>query len=98
VSDIHDLIREKLPGQRFGIFYGTGEGTFFPDGSEDSSGFVVAEDGSHWFYWTDWIEGRAAFGTWESELFQDEWNECSEYSDALRAAQQQRPADPEDGE
>ena len=86
MATIHDLIAETLPGQRFGIFYSTGEGRFYPNGEEESSGFVVAEDGSHWFYWTTWQDGRVGFKIWESELYQEEWSDCPEYQSAAQAA------------
>ncbi len=80
------LIRERIGDQQYGIFHNVGEGTFFPDGSEDCSGFVVTEDGAHYFYWTDWQDGRKTFGTWESELFQEEWTDSSEYLQARQSA------------
>jgi hypothetical protein len=52
---------------RFAVFDEVGEGTIFPDGTEDVSGHVVAEDGRVFFFWTDWDaeRGQPTLGTWQ---------------------------------
>jgi hypothetical protein len=89
MSDIDALVREKLPGQRFGVFFNTGEGITLPNGEEVQSGFVVAQDGSHWLYWTGWQDGRVVFAEWQPEQPQSEWADSREYQRALADAQPQ---------
>jgi hypothetical protein len=97
MSKLDDLIREKLPGQRFGVFYSTGEGYYFPNGVEAQSGFVVAEDGSHWSYWTDYelTAGCVVIEDWQPVFQHWEWPESAEYRAALAAS---RSAGQEGGE
>lgn len=82
------LIAEKIPGQRFGVFFSTGEGRFFPNGEEESSGCVVTDRDDHYHYWTKWDHwaGRAAFDGWDSLPPQNDWYNDEEYRDARRAA------------
>jgi hypothetical protein len=63
-----NLIAQRLSG-RFAIFHDVGEGTIFPDGTEDLSGFVIDERGDHYFFWVDWdtAAGHATLGTWVRE-------------------------------
>ena len=91
MNSIRELICKKLPGQRFGVFFSTGEGSFFPDGTEESSGYVVAEDGTHWFYWTDWMDGREIINDWQNVRYDPQWATSSEYANAALAAA--RPAE-----
>ena len=60
------LIGERGIG-RFALFDEVGEGTVFPDGTEDVSGHVIAEDGRVFFFWTAWDaeRGRPTLGTWQ---------------------------------
>lgn len=53
MSALRALIAAKLPGQRFALFFNTDE-----DGGE-SSGFVVDDQGRHWAYWTETVDGRS---------------------------------------
>lgn len=80
------LINERLGGRRYGVFFATGEGSFFPNGVEESSGCVVDEDGRHYAYWTGWdgAAGRARFDQWE--LIADGGWDDEEYRDARRDA------------
>ena len=84
------LIEERLPGQKYGVFFSVGEGSFYPDGTEESSGFVAAEDGSHWFYWTGWQDGREVLADWTALAHDPVWEKAvlgtAEYQRALRAA------------
>ena len=47
------LIRAKGL-KRWAYFFTTGEGCFFPDGTEECSGNVIDEYGRDFFFWTDW--------------------------------------------
>lgn len=85
------LIEERLPGKRYGVFFATGEGRFFEDGTEESSGSVVTEDDDHYDYWTGWDAdaGRATFVRWQPIEGCEEhggWRGDQEYRDARRAA------------
>src|SRR5687768_9414594 len=51
------LIRERGL-ERYGLFFGTGEGSFLPDGTEAGSGYVVDERGRVFFWWTGWDAER----------------------------------------
>jgi hypothetical protein len=53
VSDLPTLIAENV-GEPFGLFFCTGEGSFFPNGEEESSGMVVTRSGRHFGFWTGW--------------------------------------------
>jgi hypothetical protein len=61
-----DLIAERIVG-RFAIFWDVGEGTMFPDGTEDMSGHVIDEQGRIYIFWTEWdaSRNRPMFGTWK---------------------------------
>ena len=85
MSDIYALVREKLPGQRFAVFFNTGEGILLPNGDEVQSGFVVAEDGSHWSYWTDWelVAGRVVIEDWQPTFPHWRWADSEEYQRAV---------------
>jgi hypothetical protein len=52
---------------RYAYFHVAGEGRFFPDGTEDVSGYVVDDRGREFFFWTGWEPERGAvtFRTWE---------------------------------
>ena len=52
-----ELIREKGL-RRYGLFYVTGEGEAFPDGTESASGYVVDSHGRVFFFWLGWDHGR----------------------------------------
>ena len=87
-----NLIRERLPGKRFGVFYATGEGDFFPNGVEEASGHVVDDEGRHYTFWTSWSHARSAveFGWWYDVEPSPEdlagWQDSEEYRDARRQA------------
>jgi hypothetical protein len=53
--------------ERDAYFHVTGEGRYFPDGTEDVSGYVVDDRGREFFFWTGWDAERGAviFRTWE---------------------------------
>ena len=83
------LIEARIPGQRYGVFFSTGEGSFFPNGREESSGAVVAEDGEHYDYWTGWDAERGVerFDTWQHiDDDRDGWMDDAEYRAARRVA------------
>ena len=49
VATLERLLAERGVG-RYATFSEVGEGTFFPDGTEDASGFVVDQRGRVFFY------------------------------------------------
>jgi hypothetical protein len=82
------LIREQLGALRYGVFFCTGEGSFFPDGVEEASGQVVAEDGRHFTFWTTWDEaaGAPTFAWWDEVDPDASWDRDTEYRDARAEA------------
>lgn len=48
-----NLIAQRLAG-RFIILDDVGEGTIFPDDTEETSGIVLDEHGDLWSFWTAW--------------------------------------------
>lgn len=74
--------------ERYGLFFGTGEGSFFPDGTEEGSGYVVDHLGRVFFWWTGWDAERGAvnFETWEQVEPDPVWTQSAEYRRARRAA------------
>jgi hypothetical protein len=55
--------------KRFALFGTSGEGKFNPDGTEETSGFVLNEDGQVWGFWTGWDrrEQRLVIDDWWAE-------------------------------
>lgn len=87
-------ITERLDGERFGIFFDSGEGRFYPNGFEETSGQIVTASGRHFTFWTDWDEtnARVTFD-WFRELEPDEmvcaaadWADSKEYRRARAEA------------
>jgi hypothetical protein len=42
--------------KQYGLFAVTGEGTFTPDGYEETSGYILSSEGKAFFFWTGWDE------------------------------------------
>jgi hypothetical protein len=82
------LLEARLPDKRYGVFFSVGEGSFFPNGVEESSGSVVTEDGDHYSYWTGWDDagGCETFATWTPIDGRSDWLDCDEYRVARRDA------------
>lgn len=87
-SSLCTLIAEKV-GEPFGLFFCTGEGRFFPDGTEESSGCVVTRSGRHFDFWTGWdaTHGHLSLERWQPLVSHDEWFDDTEYVDAVAEAQ-----------
>jgi hypothetical protein len=87
-ATLDTMIRQRIGAQRYGLFFSVGEGSFYPDGSEESSGTIVAEDGCHYSYWTDWdyVQGCQIFAIWRQINPQNDWRQNVEYRDARRDA------------
>jgi hypothetical protein len=87
VSDIRALIGEKV-GEPFGLFFCTGEGRFFPNGDEESSGCVVTRSGRHFDFWTAWDaqSKQMILEHWHAIVPHDDWFENAEYVDAIAEA------------
>jgi hypothetical protein len=71
----------------FGYFSVTGEGRFWPDGTEESSGNVIGPDGRVFLFWTAWDAERVAptFRIWREQPTRERWLRCAEYRSARRA-------------
>ena len=82
------LIREKIPGKRFGVFFSTGEGRFYENGWEECSGSVVTEDDEHYDYWTGWDADHQCvkLNRWVPYERNGAWSSVREYQDARREA------------
>ncbi len=88
-ASLDALIRAKGL-KRWAYFFTTGEGTFFPDGSEECSGNVVDEQGRVFFFWTAWDAERGIpkLRIWEREDPEPRWAESAEYHRARAAVGQ----------
>ena len=86
VATLERLLAERGVG-RYATFSEVGEGTFFPDGTEDASGFVVDQHGRVFFYWTGWDAERDAvvFSTWKQVAPEPGWERDPEYQRARAA-------------
>jgi hypothetical protein len=73
--------------ERFAYFLVSGEGTFFPNGLESASGFVIDEHGRVFSFWTAWdAEGeRLTFSEWEQVEPRPHWERRAEYRRARAA-------------
>jgi hypothetical protein len=69
------------------LFFVSGEGEFFPNGIEESSGFVVDHEGRVYSFWTGWDAERdeVGFTEWEQVEPEPSWREDEEYRQALEA-------------
>jgi hypothetical protein len=85
--DLDTLIRAQGI-TRYGLFFCTGEGNYLPDGSEIGSGYVIAQDGAVYAYWTGWDTKaqRLTFETWEQIQPEPDWLEEAEYRNARKQA------------
>jgi hypothetical protein len=87
------LIRAKGL-KRWAYFFTTGEGCFFPDGTEECSGNVIDEYGRVFFFWTDWDaeHNTPMMRIWEQEEPESRWAASAEYRRARRAVGLPPPA------
>jgi hypothetical protein len=87
------LITARGIGQ-YGLFFVRGEGEFFPNGVEESSGFVVDGQGRVYSFWTGWDEARQEvhFSTWEQVEPEPEWLEDEQSLQAREAVGLDTPA------
>jgi len=67
--------------ESWAYFFVTGEGRFFPNGVEESSGNVITPGGQVYTFWTGWDVGQAAvtFRIWREEQPEPRWMRSSEY-------------------
>lgn len=77
-------LRQLVEGRglgRYAFFFVTGEGDEFPDGTEESSGFVLNEDGRVFSFWLGWDAARGApiFAEWEQVEAEAHWMRSAEY-------------------
>lgn len=75
-----DLIRARGL-DRFELFGVSGEGTFFGNGYETSSGFVLDSAGRVFYFWMGPgpDKERAILSTWEEETPGADWADDAEY-------------------
>jgi hypothetical protein len=81
------LLAARGIGQ-YGLFFVSGEGTFFPNGVEEASGFVVDHQGKVYTFWTGWDPRRqeVRFSQWEAIEPEPDWDDDDEYQDAREQA------------
>jgi hypothetical protein len=86
-QDLERLITDKGL-KRYGLFLVSGEGRRLPDGSDETSGYVVNQDRRVFYFWIAWDaeRRRAAFTEWEEVEPEPDWADDSEYHEALAAA------------
>ena len=86
-SLIERLVRERGL-RRFGLFFVTGEGEYFPNGDEEQSGYVIDDRGQTYAFWTGWDQSQQAvvFSEWEPVDAEAEWYGVAEFERAWAAA------------
>src|SRR5207249_3105558 len=79
---------------RYGLFFTSGEGDFFPNGVEETSGYVVDSQGQVYSFWTGWDDTRqdVHFTEWEPVEPEPDWLRDDDYVRARRAAGLDAPA------
>jgi hypothetical protein len=69
--------------RRYAIWFATGDGTFMPNEEEETSGYVVNEDGRVFFFRTSWDEAtRAETLTLQEVEPRADWMEDRDYRQA----------------
>jgi hypothetical protein len=96
VNDEAEILEQLAQGRQLGrhaFFFVTGEGGVMPNGVEDASGHVIAEDGRVYAFWLGWDERREApaFTEWEEVEPEPAWVESAEYRRARARAGVDRP-------
>ena len=73
---------------RYGLFFTSGEGDFFPNGVEETSGFVIDGQGQVHSFWTGWDADRqdVTFTEWQCVEPEPDWLSDDEYLHARRQA------------
>src|SRR5688572_19804165 len=81
------LLAARGIGQ-YGLFFVSGEGTFFPNGVEETSGFVVRQTGEVYAFWTGWDSSRReiTFSQWDQVTPEPDWHDDEEFQHARRRA------------
>ena len=74
--------------ERFGLFFVTDEGEPAADGSGESSGFVIDQDGQTFFFVVDWTAGQCdgMITEWEQVPAEPDWQRSAAYRRARVAA------------
>ena len=80
------LVRSKGL-ERYAYFFVTGEGHFFPNGVEESSGSVIDDHGRVFDFWTAWDarRERPTFRFWRQVDPEPHWERSAEYRRARQA-------------
>jgi hypothetical protein len=80
------LVRPRVQGPH-AFFFVSGEGTFFPNGVEESSGYVIDRHGSVWSFWTGWDpdRGEVILTEWDYVIPEPSWLGDEEYQRARAA-------------
>jgi hypothetical protein len=84
-NDLHRLIRGQGL-KHYGLFHVTGEGRRLPDGSEESSGYVLTDDRRVYFFWLTWDSQHehVTFSEFKEVPFEPAWEEDEEYHEAIQ--------------
>ena len=85
-QELNRLIRTRVFGS-YALFFESGEGEYFPNGVERTSGLVINQRGHVWAFWTGWDTDRSevVLTEWESVDPDPAWLEDDEYQEARRA-------------
>lgn len=84
------MLRRLVGARIFGpyeFFFVSGEGEFFKNGVERSSGLVMNQHGQVWSFWTGWDDARdeVTLASWEAVPIEPDWSEDQEYREAREA-------------
>jgi hypothetical protein len=81
------LLAERV-GARFGLFFVTGEGALLPDGSEETTGYLVDAAGRVFRFALGWDRRRNALviDEWQQVEPPASWHDSDEYREALAEA------------
>ena len=89
-ADLHRLVEKKAAG-RYGSFQASGGGSRLPDGSGNSSGYVLDETGAVHYFVLGWDDKRHRLKLTDRDPVEDPeeatgWEGDPEYLDARKAA------------
>ncbi len=88
---LDQLVAREVPG-RYAFFFVSGEDEVYPDGTEETSGYVIDEQGQIHAFWTGWdaASGAMILEQWEQVEEEPQWLQSIEYrrarSEALSGA------------
>jgi hypothetical protein len=87
---IMPILEQLIAGRHIGtyaFFFLSGEGVFYPDGTEETSGHVIDSSGRTYAFWTGWDTNRGAvtLSQWDPVDAEPQWIQSPEYRGARDA-------------